>query len=297
MPKSATARKLTIQGSKENDSIVFTSAAYSFNGTITGVDPALVLAGVVINGNSGNDTLTGWDGPDELNGGQGNDTLRGGDGYDILSGGAGNDTLIDDWLGAFFDGGLGLQDTLDLSGATRGVGLDLANGVVFPNFVIGDPDARGQVIVTGTFGSTQLVRISGVENVTGGAWNDYLLGSDLDNRIEGGGGNDIIAGRPGNDSIDGGPGNDEIHGGLGDDLLYGGTGADRFVYLTFDGQDVIFDFNKSEDTIEGHGTGTLTWSTTTFNTVPSTVGIFPDGTSFVLVGITDPVGVVVNYFG
>ncbi len=57
----------------------------------------------VINGNGGNDklsggagadTLNGGAGKDELNGGSGNDILDGGSGSDELEGGSGNDTLI-----------------------------------------------------------------------------------------------------------------------------------------------------------------------------------------------------------
>ena len=47
----------------------------------------------VIEGNSGNNSLSGADGNDALVGGAGNDTLNGGNGDDWLFGGVGNDTL------------------------------------------------------------------------------------------------------------------------------------------------------------------------------------------------------------
>jgi len=50
----------------------------------------------LINGLSGNDTLTGlWH--DLLRGGDGNDTLNGGNGNDTLDGGSGNDIMIAAW--------------------------------------------------------------------------------------------------------------------------------------------------------------------------------------------------------
>ena len=326
MPKSETGH-FVIDGTLEDDTIVFTTAnRYSFNGTSRTVDKALVAAGVVINGGLGNDTLTGWSGPDHLNGGEGNDTLTGGGGDDILSGGAGydtlrggagNDTLIDaDWLGGFFDGGRG-TDTLDLSlsDATRGVALELASGNVFPYFRF---EANGDVtFAPGPPGeATQVVRIRDVENVIGSAGADFLRGTVFDNRIEGGAGRDTIDGFPGNDSlfggadadrISGGNGNDTIFGGLGDDAITGGPGndqlhgdggADRFTYLPGDGQDVIFDFNKLEgDTIAWFGTEkSITLSTTTFNGLANTVvGTFSDGTSIVFAGITNFDDVAVTY--
>ncbi len=85
----------------------------------------------VINGNGGNDklsgglgddTLNGGAGKDELNGGSGNDVLDGGSGSDELEGGSGNDTLIytlaennviGKWTYDEYEGGSG-TDTLEL---------------------------------------------------------------------------------------------------------------------------------------------------------------------------------------
>jgi hypothetical protein len=67
----------TVTGTAANDTIDCTSA-----------DP-----GKTINGNGGNDTITGTRFDDTINGGDGNDTLTGGVGNDVLSGGNGMDTL------------------------------------------------------------------------------------------------------------------------------------------------------------------------------------------------------------
>jgi Ca2+-binding RTX toxin-like protein len=62
-----------------------------------------------------------------------------------------------------------------------------------------------------------------------------LVGTDDDNTLLGGSGNDFINGRKGSDSLDGGAGDDSIYGGRGldtltggsgDDILFGGRGAD-----------------------------------------------------------------------
>ena len=64
-----------------------------------------------LNGTSGNDHLTGGDGPDALKGKGGNDTLRGGDGRDHLFGEDGKDTLYGGDGRDFLYGGDG-KDTL-----------------------------------------------------------------------------------------------------------------------------------------------------------------------------------------
>jgi Ca2+-binding RTX toxin-like protein len=75
----------------------------------------------------------------------------------------------------------------------------------------------------------------GVENVTGGAGNDTITGSDEVNDIAAGGGADeifglggvdVIHGNAGTDTIDGGDGDDQLFGDTGNDTLIGGLGAD-----------------------------------------------------------------------
>jgi VCBS repeat-containing protein len=80
---------------------------------------------MAINGGSGNDSLVGTTGDDEINGFAGNDTLIGGDGNDTLNGGPGVDSMVggngDDRFiqdvftgaGERFDGGAG-TDTIEL---------------------------------------------------------------------------------------------------------------------------------------------------------------------------------------
>lgn len=70
----------TINGGSGNDRIVATFSSL----------------GVILNGDSGNDSIVGGAGDDCLQGGQGDDTLAGGSGADVLSGGDGADQLRGD---------------------------------------------------------------------------------------------------------------------------------------------------------------------------------------------------------
>ncbi|WP_372674981.1 G8 domain-containing protein [Aquicoccus sp.] len=75
---------------------------------------------------------------------------------------------------------------------------------------------------------------------TGGPGNDYLKGTDDDDRLDGGAGTDRIWGNDGDDILLGGP---------GDDKLWGGAGADTFVFNPAslgDGSDDIKDFDADE---------------------------------------------------
>ena len=192
----------------------------------------------IINGGTGNDSLTGGAGDDTLNGGAGNDRIRGltgddvleaGDGNDLLEGGIGDDTLLggagNDVLNGNFgtdsvDGGAGV-DTLSFEFNSFGVTATIeANGTGFAEY--------GSV----------LENFFGIENLRGSTWNDVLTGDDLANVIEGGLGSDTISGRGGDDTLNGddgndilraGPGNDVASGGDGNDILNGGDGDDTLL--------------------------------------------------------------------
>ncbi len=131
----------------------------------------------VLHGGAGNDGLFGGDdaGNDLLFGEAGNDMLAGGAGPDQLDGGAGNDTYL------FIGGGLGSDlvveaanldaDTLDFSGFIGAVTVDLAL-------------TTAQVVNPGnltlTFSSS-----TGIENVVGSKFADFIFGNDRDNVLTG----------------------------------------------------------------------------------------------------------------
>jgi Ca2+-binding RTX toxin-like protein len=171
----------------------------AYNDTLTGD------AGVNhLDGGVGNDNLTGLGGDDVLTGGAGNDHIWGGDGNDTLIGGAGADTM---------SGGAG-TNTADYSASVSAVTVNLASG-------------------TGTGGDAQGDQFSSIQNVTGSAGNDTLIGNSAANHLSGGAGDDSLT------------------GGGGKDLLTGGAGADTFVFKSIHdsapGQEVqITDFTHAD---------------------------------------------------
>ena len=122
-------------------------------------------------GTAGNDTLTSAQYGDELYGKGGNDHLVGNGGDDHLSGGDGNDIL---------DGGAGSDTVL----------YDTAGAALTVDLTITAAQQTGQ-------GKDTLI---GVENITGGAFNDFLTGDSHNNTLDGGAGVDILTGGLGNDT-------------------------------------------------------------------------------------------------
>jgi Ca2+-binding RTX toxin-like protein len=166
--------------------------------------------GVTINGTIGDDTYVGSNfadtmvlgsGNDVAWGGGGNDTLFGNGGVDTLRGETGDDVLNGGAGGDVFEGGDGI-DTVSYANAGIGVYYlagDIANAT---------NEARGD-----TYNS--------IENVTGSNFNDA---------IGIGGGNNTLSGLAGNDQLFGQGGDDVLIGGLGGDVLNGDTGIDIASY-------------------------------------------------------------------
>ena len=94
----------------------------------------------------------------------------------------------------------------------------------------------------------------GHDYLKGGEGDDQLFGMRNKDTLEGGAGDDLLDGGRGNDRLDGGTGDDTLIGGGANDTLTGGEGSDTFVQnFAVSGNDVITDFNPSEDTIELQG--------------------------------------------
>ncbi|MRV76096.1 DUF4214 domain-containing protein [Duganella sp. FT92W] len=66
-------------------------------------------------------------------------------------------------------------------------------------------------------------------NITGGAGDDILNGTDGDDSLDGAGGSDLLCGFGGDDRLAGGEGDDRLEGGSGNDVLDGGAGNDVLV--------------------------------------------------------------------
>lgn len=132
-------------------------------------------------------------GVDALFGGSGADRIEGGVGADRMSGGAGSD-----WL--FYQRSRG------------GVYVDLAlNKADSIGFVIND--AYGDII-------------DSFENVAGSQYGDQLVGNDLDNELNGLGGNDTLSGGAGYNQLRGAEGNDLYILGVGRDWITDNSGFD-----------------------------------------------------------------------
>ncbi|MBI2992755.1 MAG: calcium-binding protein [Gammaproteobacteria bacterium] len=172
-------------------------------------------------GNAGNDALIGGAGNDALIGGAGNDTLAGGRGDDVLKGGAGRDVLVGGAGNDVLAGGADI-DKADFSGLSTAIVVDLA--------------AR-----TATGNGTD--KLSGIENVTGGAGNDTLSGDARTNVLVGGVGDDVLAGVAGNDTL---------KGGAGDDTYFVSDGPDDpFTTLSMSGNSYILNGDLSFTSTSG----------------------------------------------
>lgn len=120
---------------------------------------------VSLQGAAGSDTLESRGPASSFYGGEGNDRLIPGPGKDEVHG----------------EGG---EDTVDYSGRTAGVTVDLATDQPV-NGAVGEQD-----------------KITSVEHILGGGGADKLSGNDQANEILGGKGADTIAGRGGQDTIE-----------------------------------------------------------------------------------------------
>jgi Ca2+-binding RTX toxin-like protein len=142
----------------------------------------LILAGTANlfgTGNTRDNLMLGNAGKNILTGAAGDDSLSGDDGADVLWGGSGGDTL---------DGGEGL-DTASYGLSSAYVYVELVSGLIF------NGDAQGDTL-------------TGIENLSGSAHNDVLVGDAGVNRLLGNNGNDSLVGLEGGDLIAGGKGID-----------------------------------------------------------------------------------------
>jgi Ca2+-binding RTX toxin-like protein len=226
------------------------------NDSLTVLAKNTEIAVATLNGEGGDDVLTGADTNDTLNGGDGNDRLVGAKGTDLMNGGAGNDTLV--WNngdgsdrmngdagndGVEVNGSPNLADAFILEPIPGGVEFRRQNLVPF---TLDTATERFQVnglggndVVEATDGVGALTLLS----VDGGAGVDIIIGSD---------GADLILGGEGNDVLDGGSGDDRVVGDRGNDTMSGGAGDDTLVWNNGDGTDVV-NGDEGRDDVEVNG--------------------------------------------
>ena len=192
IPTTATSENLsvTVFGSQSGDTINLQTSNTQIGHdivTISGLGGDDLLVGhagaIILNGGAGNDILGGGSGNDTLNGGSGNDYLDGSAGNDTLHGGSGNDTL---------DGG----DGDDTASYANGFGVEV--------------DLRMITAQTLNPSFSQRDTLISIENLTGSAYNDHLIGNSGANVLIGGDGDDTLNGGAGSDTLDGGDGNDTV---------------------------------------------------------------------------------------
>jgi Ca2+-binding RTX toxin-like protein len=152
-------------------------------------DGALSVASLIA-GDDGDNSLNGTENADDVSGGGGNDTLFGRGGDDRVDGGAGDDVLHGGDGNDDLRGGTG-RDTASYAQAAAAVRVDLG---------IGGAQATGG-------GGTDT--LTDIEDLTGSAFDDTLIGSSAANRLSGGAGNDVLVGSTG-DILDGAAGSDTV---------------------------------------------------------------------------------------
>ncbi|MEQ9726992.1 calcium-binding protein [Pseudomonas sp. WHRI 8822A] len=217
------------------------------------------IKAMVLQGTSGNDTLTGYASADMISGGAGNDSIIGGSGNDTLDGGSGNDVIVggigdDRLLGGAGNDQLQGGSGNDLYTFARGWGQDVigdsegaldaiefAAGITPGEIMVSH---EGDDLLLKLLGSTDSIRVvdyfaaegaGTVEQISfadGTQWLPEQLRAQV---LQGNAGNDsligfasadLLNGYAGNDSLSGLAGNDTLYGGAGNDLLDGGDGDD-----------------------------------------------------------------------
>jgi Ca2+-binding RTX toxin-like protein len=184
----------------------------------------------LLQGTSGNDSVTG-DSADNI--------IIGGAGYDQLFGGTGDDTYI-------FGTGFGISSYTDLVQEYASQGTDT---IVFAGLnesdvytwaesgefffqLAADANSTGK-IYSSYSGSGVQVHVERIvfSDATWDLATGYKLNdSSASHELRGYTGNDILNGNGGNDTLYGHGGNDTLNGGAGFDQMMGGTGDDTYVF-------------------------------------------------------------------
>ena len=190
-------------------------------------------------------TIIGGSGADTLIGNSANNSLAGGDGNDTLYGGRGDNVL---------DGG-NHRDIVDYSEFTDRVVVNLSSSDYVDTL-------SGRTVSAGSsqrFGVYEGVdTLSNIEDISGSALDDTLIGNNQNNIIYGNTGRDIIMSTASNgvgaNSLYGGEDNDTFIAGAGNDYIDGGTGVDTIDFSQFTATSGI-NFSLQTNNIQNTGTG------------------------------------------
>ncbi len=223
-----------------------------------------------VSGTRGNDSLVGSAANETFIGGAGNDRFRGEGGNDRLIGGIGNDSFLfslkfDSLGNTFIDGGADL-DTIIVNGAYHDFTQMRISNVEALEFT--NPS------VSATFTGTQFGGHSGISQVKGGIFADYVVvkGDNIDlSRVT------FTDWDPASDGITirGDNAGSRIIGSYLDDKIEGGTGRD------------LLDFHKATGPVTGNlGLGMVSSSTTGFDEISGIEVILGSNFDDILTGDT-----------
>ncbi|ROS05075.1 hemolysin type calcium-binding protein [Sinobacterium caligoides] len=263
-----------------------------FGGAGNDILTAYAFGNNTLDGGAGNDTLTTSQitsssraYQNSYRGGKGNDTLTGGYSADTYhyALGDGHDVITDTGYGSNQSSSYHRADTLVLAADIT------AEMVTFSHTMAGDivmqiidPDNaanNGSITLKGAYSSNVANRIEeviflsdatgasdlneseiqvlAINNAAASDLDDRLMGTIGDDVVHGGQGHDLLFGQAGNDRLEGGAGNDTLTGDAGADLLIGDSmtetvegGSDTYLFAEGDGADVIFNHDDSVDSID-----------------------------------------------
>ncbi|MGF1455390.1 MAG: Ig-like domain-containing protein [Alphaproteobacteria bacterium] len=211
----------TIDGGAGNDTLEFSSG--SLTTVIAGdgddvVDYVSGSAAVNADGGAGNDTIEGTVAGDTIGGGGDNDRITPGGGDDAVNAGSGEDTIVYS----------GNRSEYSVGGTVNGlVIVDLRNGNPEGSDTITNAEfirfADGDLPVSSGFAGLLINGTGGNDNGEPGE-QPVLVGTILNDTINGLAGDDRLEGLAGFDILNGDDGDDTLNGGDGDDVLDGGTG-------------------------------------------------------------------------
>ena len=206
-----------------------------------------------IQGEAGDDTVTGGGKGDTLGGGDGDDRVVGAQGADVMSGGAGNDVLV--WNNGdgsdTMDGDAG-NDEIEVNGSANAgdeftivpgangrTKFDRVNLVPFTLDTLAE-----RMTVSGLGGDDKATGAPGLAGrilltLNGNTGADTMTGGDGADRVSGGDGADVLDGGAGDDRVNGDRGADQMLGGAGDDVLEWNDGDGSDVTSGGDGADLV----------------------------------------------------------